>query len=76
MIAAIQSFLPYLISSSKKAVKTSRIRIKMKGFSMAVGSSYAVIPAACTGSEIRIDPNSTARSRRGITRCSGSTTSV
>jgi hypothetical protein len=68
IIAAITFLKLYLIRSSRKPVKTSRITIKINGFSIEAGSSNAVIPAAWTGSEIRIDPISTARSRSGITR--------
>jgi hypothetical protein len=68
IITAISFFKLNFISSSRKAVKTSRIKIKINGFVSDSGSSKAVIPAACTGSEIRRDPVSTARSRRGITR--------
>jgi len=68
MIAAITRLRLYFIRISRKAVKTSRMPMKMNGFSYDDGSSNAVMPDACTGSDIRSAPNSTARSRRGIAR--------
>jgi len=68
MIAAMTRLRLYLIRMSKNTVKTSRMPMKMNGFSYDDGSSNAVMPDACTGSDSKRAPISTARSRRGIAR--------
>ncbi len=65
---AIIFFRPNLMSRSKKPVKTSRMTKKMPMFATDVGSSNAVMPASCTGSESARAPISTRISNRGMAR--------
>ena len=65
MTPAISFFRSYLIRTSRNAVKTRRIAMKMNGFATDVGSWKADDPRACTGSERSECPISTAMRRSG-----------
>ncbi len=64
--AAITRFRSYRIRTKRRAVNPSMMAIKMTGFAIDSGSSNATIPDACTGTERRRAPISTARSRSAM----------
>jgi len=68
MMMPISFFHRYLMRMRRKPVNTRRIRMKMNGFATDSGSSNAVIPALCIGSERRRAAISTMISIAGIVR--------